>query len=92
MTGTFGGALEARGIPASDDRLIGDVEGIVEKEDGVLRITEIHIRYRLRVDADVDREGIQRAYEAHPPNCPVYKTLNTAVSVTTELEVTDSAT
>ena len=27
LTGTLGGALEARGIPAGDDKLIGEVEG-----------------------------------------------------------------
>ncbi len=87
MTGTFGGALEARGISASDDRLVGEVEGAVDKEDGVLRITAVHIRYRLHIEPDADREAIHRAYESHPPKCPVYKTLHTAVAVTTELDL-----
>jgi hypothetical protein len=38
MLGTFGGALEARQIDASDGRLMADVTGEVETDDGVLVI------------------------------------------------------
>ena len=42
MLGTFGGALEARKIDASDGRLSADVRGEIETEDGVLVIRRIH--------------------------------------------------
>jgi hypothetical protein len=38
MVGTFGGALEARHIHASNGRLTADVTGEVELEEGVLVI------------------------------------------------------
>jgi hypothetical protein len=38
MMGTFGGALEARQVDASNGRLTADVTGEVETEDGVLVI------------------------------------------------------
>jgi hypothetical protein len=41
MMGTFGGALEARQIDASDGKLTADVTGEVEQEDGVLVIRRI---------------------------------------------------
>ena len=37
MLGTFGGALEARKIDASDGRLTAEVRGEIESEDGCAR-------------------------------------------------------
>jgi hypothetical protein len=47
MLGTFGGALEARQIDASDGKLSAEVTGEVEEEDGVLVIRRIHVAMRL---------------------------------------------
>jgi len=47
MMGTFGGALEARQIDASDGKLTADVTGEVEQEDGVLVIRRIHVSMHL---------------------------------------------
>ena len=47
MLGTFGGALEARHIDASNGRLTGEITGEVETEDGVLVILRIHLSMRL---------------------------------------------
>jgi hypothetical protein len=43
MLGTFGGALEARQIDASNGRLTADVTGEVEADEGVLVIRRIKI-------------------------------------------------
>ena len=43
---TFGGALEARQIDASDGKLSAEVTGEVEEEDGVLVIRRIHVAMR----------------------------------------------
>jgi len=47
MLGTFGGALEARQIDASNRRLTADVTGEVETEEGVLVIRRIHVAMHL---------------------------------------------
>ncbi|RDI76274.1 OsmC-like protein [Gaiella occulta] len=52
-------------------------------------IKRIHVRYRLRVDADTDHEKIQRAYEHHPARCPVYRSIHPQIACTTELELVD---
>ena len=41
--GTFGGALEARHIDASNGKLTADVTGEVEVEEGVLQPSELDI-------------------------------------------------
>jgi uncharacterized OsmC-like protein len=53
----------------------------------VLVIKRIHVRYRLRVELDADREKIQRAFDHHMPHCPVYRSISAAIDVTTELEL-----
>jgi hypothetical protein len=47
MMGTFGGALEARHIDASNGKLTAEVNGEVEAEEGVLVIRRIHVDMRL---------------------------------------------
>ena len=60
--------------------------GHVEKDEGVLVIRRIHVTYHL--DAPEDQADIvQRAFETHPPFCPVYKTLSGCIDITTELRV-----
>nr|WP_245904873.1 OsmC family protein [Gaiella occulta] len=81
--------MEARHVPASEGRLESDATGEIEVEDGVLVIKRIHVRYRLRVDADTDHEKIQRAYEHHPARCPVYRSIHPQIACTTELELVD---
>ena len=49
-------------------------------------IRRIHARYRLRADPE-HAAAIRRAFEAHPPKCPVYRTLSGCIDITTELDV-----
>jgi hypothetical protein len=61
MMGTFGGALEARHIDASNGKLTADVTGEVEAEDSVLVIRRIHVAMRLVVPEAV-RETVERTH------------------------------
>ena len=78
--------LEARGIDASDGRLTAEVRGSVGKDEGVLVIRRIHVKYLLRA-AGEDEGAINRAYDMHPMRCPVYRTLHKCIEITTELAV-----
>ncbi len=78
--------LEARGIDASGGRLTADVQGNVGKDDGVLVIRHIHVKYRLQ-GAGADAAKVQRAFDMHPMRCPVYRTLHQCIEITTELVV-----
>ena len=79
--GTFGGALEARKINASDRRLTADVIGEVEKDDGVLVIRRIHVALRLAAPEQV-RETVERVHETYAMRCPLYRTLHNAIQLT----------
>jgi uncharacterized OsmC-like protein len=91
LTGTFGGALEARGIPAAEPRLVANGSGEVEVEDGVLVIKRIHVGYELTVDPDADRAKIQRAFDHHMERCPVHRSLGSAIECTASLALIENA-
>ncbi len=78
--------LEARGIKASGGRLTAELQGKVGKEEGVLVIRHIHVKYRLQA-AGHDEAKVRRAYALHPMRCPVYRTLHRCIEITTELAV-----
>ncbi len=61
MMGTFGGALEARQIDASNGKLTAEVTGEVETEEGVLVIRRIHVAMRL-VASEAARETVERTH------------------------------
>lgn len=72
---------------ASDGRLRSQVTGEIEKtDDGVLVIRRIHVRYRLRAPAE-KRELIERVHALHAEKCPVYRSLEAAIDMSTELEI-----
>jgi uncharacterized OsmC-like protein len=87
MVGTFGGALEARQIDASGGRLVADVTGEVEKEDGVLVIRRIHVTMQLAAPDDV-RETVERVHGMYAMRCPLYRTLHGAIALTSSLQLT----
>jgi uncharacterized OsmC-like protein len=90
MTGTFGGALEARGIPAGDGFLVSETVGELEKENNVLVIKRIHVKYTLKVDKSLydDKEAaVQRAFDLHPDSCPVYRSIYTSIDITKEIDL-----
>ena len=62
-----------------------DAVGEIEKDERVLVIKRIHVRYRLEVDADADSEAIDRAMKTHPRSCPVYRSVHPQIDITTSL-------
>ena len=86
MLGTFGGALEARNIDANNGRLTGTVRGEVETEEKVLVIKRIHVEYRL-VAPEEARETVERVHGIYAMNCPLYRTLHTAIQLSSSFEL-----
>jgi uncharacterized OsmC-like protein len=86
MLGTFGGALEARQIDASNGRLTADVTGEVETEDGVLVIRRIHIAMRLVAPEQV-KPTVDRVHGVYAMRCPLYRTLHKAIELTSSYEL-----
>lgn len=86
MVGTFGGALEARRIDASDGKLTADVTGEVESEDGVLVIRRINVAMRL-IAPEGGRETVERTHSIYAMHCPLYRTLHKSIQLTSSIEL-----
>jgi uncharacterized OsmC-like protein len=90
MMGTFGGALEARQIDASNGRLTADVTGEVETEEGVLVIRRIHVAMRLLASEGV-KETIERVHGIYAMRCPLFRTLYKTIQLTSSVELVTNA-
>ena|SRR6516164_5090805 len=86
MMGTFGGALEARQIDASNGKLTAEVTGEVETEEGVLVIRRIHVAMRLVAPNDT-KEIVDRTHGIYAMRCPLYRTLHNAIQLTSSVEL-----
>ena len=85
----MGGALEARDIPAGEGYFTGTATGYIGKEGGVLIIRAVHVDYHLRLDP-AKREAAERAHRLHAERCPVARTLQGCVRITTSLHLQDA--
>jgi len=66
---------------------VADVTGEVEKaDDGVIILRRVHVRYRLQADPE-KREAIDRILGFHVSKCPVARSLEGCVEITTELQL-----
>ncbi|UCH61549.1 MAG: OsmC family protein [Anaerolineales bacterium] len=86
MTGTFGGALEARGVPAGEGYLTSQARGEIFKDDKVLLVRRIHVTYRLKI-SPAQREIAERVLGFHADYCPVARTIRNCVEISTALEM-----
>jgi organic hydroperoxide reductase OsmC/OhrA len=87
MLGTLNGALEVREIRLGAADIAADVEGINRVREGVPVLTEVIVRYRLRIPAGA-RETVERALERHQSKCPTAQSIKGAIDVrwTAEIE------
>ena len=64
--------------------MVGRVTGEVEVEHGVLVIRRIHVRFELRATPE-QRETAERVLAVFADSCPLYRSLNPAFPITTEV-------
>ena len=83
--GTFGGALEARQIDASDGKLTAEVTGEVETDEGVLVIRRIHVVLRLVAPQEV-KDTVERVHCIYAMRCPLYRTFHKTIQLTSSVE------
>jgi organic hydroperoxide reductase OsmC/OhrA len=86
--GTFGGALEARQIPAAGGKLVAETVGEVETEENVLVIRRIHVKLLLETPPE-NRQTAERVHGIFADRCPVYRSLKNSIAMTTELVFTE---
>ncbi len=81
MTGTFAGALKARGIDPTG--LVGHARGEIELDGKVLVIKRIHFGYSGLQIPDDKRDAAERALATHHRSCPVSRSIEAGIEITT---------
>ena len=57
--------------------------GEVETEGSVLVLKRVHVIYHLKA-AEGDRPTVERVHSVHAQSCPIYRSLQAAIAITTE--------
>jgi len=70
----------------SADNLVADVEGEIEDVDGVLKITNIRLHYRLKIPKGT-REKVERVLDSYADKCPAYQSVKGCISCTWDVHL-----
>jgi uncharacterized OsmC-like protein len=65
------------------------VEGDIEDVDGVLKITQIRLTYKLKIPAG-SREKAERALAVYADRCPAYQSVRNCIQCTWQAEMTEA--
>jgi uncharacterized OsmC-like protein len=90
MTGTVAGALEARGVSATPDKLQVEAEGTIEDVEGKMILTGIKLQYKMRVPKD-KRAAVERALEHHEGLCAASESVRRGITVEWESEIVEES-
>jgi organic hydroperoxide reductase OsmC/OhrA len=77
-----------RGISLAPEDIVAEGEGYNELQDRIPVLSRIHVSYRLRIP-EGSRETVDRALDRHVSKCPTAVSLQGAVEVTWEAEITE---
>ena len=89
MLGTLNGALEVRQVSLPPDSIVAEVEGTNDLVDKIPTLTEITIRYRLKIPAG-SREVVDRALASHQSKCPTAQSLKSAVKISWSADIEEA--
>jgi uncharacterized OsmC-like protein len=85
MAGTLRRAFLAREIPVDNDTIKTRVTGTVEKIGNGIKITAIHVDYKLRIPKD-KREEAERSVAVHDKGCPASQSVGAAIAIDWDAE------
>lgn len=88
MLGTLNGALEARGVSLAPESISASATGMNELVNGLVRLTEIRVHYRLRIPSGT-RDSVDRALSRHQEKCPTATSLAAAVAIRWTADITE---
>ncbi len=78
-----------RGVKLAADHARAHAEGFNEMEDRIPMLKRIHVHYTLAIPAGT-REIADKALERHVGKCPTARSLEGAVEITWDAEITES--
>ena len=87
--GTLAGVLARKGIPTPDERYWADVEGDIENVDNVLKITQIRVKYNLKVPKGKTDE-VKEALSSYLSLCPAAQSVIGCIQISDEATIEEA--
>lgn len=69
-----------RQIPPIPEKIWSEVEGDIEKVDGVIRIVRIRVKYHLKIPKGA-RQAAERAVDKHMDKCPAAMSIKGTIEI-----------
>jgi len=86
MMGTLARFLAERQIATPEDRYWADVEGDIENVNNVLKITQIRVKYHLKVPLGKVPDA-KEAFSLYLPYCPAAQSVIGCINIRDDLAV-----
>lgn len=84
--GTLARVLAGKGIPTPDDRYWADVEGDIENVSDILKITQIRVKYHLKVPQGKTVEA-REALSSYLSLCPAAQSVIGCIGISDEATI-----
>jgi organic hydroperoxide reductase OsmC/OhrA len=84
MMGTLAAALAGHKIPTPGDRFRAAAEGDIRAVDGILKITDIRVRYSLTVSPEQEADA-RLSFENYIEKCPAAQSVTGCIRIAHEL-------
>jgi organic hydroperoxide reductase OsmC/OhrA len=90
MMGTLAAVLAGKKISTPQDRYWADVEGDIENVNNVLKITQIRVKYHLKVPQEKTGEA-KEAFSSYLTLCPAAQSLIGCIKIKDDLMIDEIA-
>jgi hypothetical protein len=88
MMGTLAAALAGKTIPTTEDLYWADVEGDIEKVNDIPKITQIRVKYHLKVSEGKGPDA-REAFSHYITRCPAAQSVIGCIDLRDELIIQD---
>jgi organic hydroperoxide reductase OsmC/OhrA len=90
MMGTLARFLAERQIATLEDRYRAEVEGNIENVNNVLKITQIRVKYYLKVPSGKSQEA-KEAFSSYLTSCPAAQSVIGCIQIKDDLIIEEAA-
>jgi len=89
MMGTLARFLAERKIPTPEDRYRAEVEGDIENVNNVLKITQIRVKYYLKVPSGKSQEA-KEGFSSYLTSCPAAQSVIGCIQIKDDLIIEEA--
>ena len=90
MMGTLATVLAKKQIRTPEDRYWADVEGDIENVNNILKITEIRVKYYLKVPQGM-AGGAKEAFSSYLTSCPAAQSVIGCIRIKDDITIEETA-